>query len=148
MRLAFPDLEAVSQLEYTRRPRFPFDLHDSGHSAIITDKFLVYDTISQPMSLPSQALVASSQSGSILDVALNEYKKTTGKDLLSHPLSVELQPCDSVDSILAVLQRQANTLEQRRDGYRGLMKWISSSVNILYSVSATLGDGISLVRVR
>ena len=148
MRLAFHDLEAVSQLEYTRRPRFPFDLHNSGHSAIITDKFLVYDTISQPMSLPSQAPVSSSQPGSILDVALNEYKKNTGKDLLSHPLSVELQPCDSVDSILAVLQRQANTLEQLRDGNRGLMKWISSSVNILYSISATLGDGVSLVRVR
>ena len=99
------------------------------------------------MSFPSQAPVSSLHPGSILDVALNEYRKNTGKDLLSHPLSAELQPCDSVDGILAVLQRQANKLEQLRDGNRGLMKWIGSSVNILYSISATLGDGVSLVRL-
>ena len=100
------------------------------------------------MSLPAQALASSSHLGSILDVALNNYRKNTGNDLLSHPLAIELQRCDSVDSILSILQRQANTLEQLRDGNRGLMKWISSSVNILYTIFATLGDGVGLVRLR
>ena len=98
------------------------------------------------MSFPSQAPVSSLQPGaSILDVALNEYWKNTGQDLRSHSLSDELQHCDSVDGILAILQRQASTLEQLKDGK--LMKWVRSSVNILYSITTTLG-GAGLVRLR
>ena len=103
--------------------------------------------MSQAMSFPSQAPVSPLHPTSILDVALNEYRKNTGKDLLSHPLAIELRHCNSVNGILAILQRQASTLEQLRDGNRGLMKWISPSVNILYSISETLGDGVSLVRL-
>ncbi|KAH8991189.1 hypothetical protein EDB92DRAFT_682783 [Lactarius akahatsu] len=100
------------------------------------------------MSSLSQAPASSLHSGSILDVALNEYRKNTGKDLLSHPLAIELQRCDSVESdgILAILQRQANTFEKQcKDGNRGLMKWIRSSVYILYSFSAIIGDGVGLM---
>ncbi|KAH9023190.1 hypothetical protein EDB84DRAFT_1678324 [Lactarius hengduanensis] len=97
------------------------------------------------MTSLSKAPTSSLHSGSILDVALNEYRKNTGKDLLSHPLAIELQRCDSVDGILAILQRQANTFEQCRDGDRGLMKWIRSSVYILYSFSAIIGDGVGLM---
>ena len=104
--------------------------------------------MSQAISFPLQAPTPSLHPTSILEVALNEYKKNTGQDLLSHPLSVELQHCDSVDGILAILQRQANTLKRLGDGDRGLMKWISPSVNILYSIAATLGDGVGLVRLR
>ena len=102
--------------------------------------------MSQAMSFPSQVPTLPLPPESILVAALNEYKKNTGNDLLSHPLSAELQRCDSVDGILAILQRQANTVEKFRDSNRGMMKWISSSVNILYSISATLGDGVGLVR--
>ncbi|KAH8979420.1 hypothetical protein EDB86DRAFT_643179 [Lactarius hatsudake] len=98
------------------------------------------------MSSLSQAPASSLHSGSILDDALNEYRKNTGKDLLSHPLAIELRRCDSVDDILAILQRQANTFGQQcRDGNRGLMKWIRSSVYILYSISAIVGDGVGLM---
>jgi hypothetical protein len=119
-----------------------------SEAAIITKKnFHVNCTMSQAMPLASRAPDSSLHSASILDVALNEYKKNTGNDLLSHPLSAELQGCDSVDGILAILQRQANTFEQGRDSNRRLMKWISPSVHILYSFSAALGDGVSLVRL-
>ena len=118
-------------------------LTHSGQSAILTNNLLVNCT----MSFPSQPTASSLHPASILDVALSEYRKNTGKDLLSHPLAIELQRCDSVDGILAILQRQANTFEQLRDGNRGLMKWISSSVHILHSISAILGDGIGLVRL-
>ena len=84
----------------------------------------------------------------MLAAALSEYKKNTGNDLHSHPLSTELQHCDSVDGILVILQRQVNTVEKLRDGNRGIMKWVRSSVNILCSISATLGDGAGLVRLR
>lgn len=90
---------------------------------------------------------SSSHLGSILDVALSEYKQNTGKDLLSTQLDLRL---DSVDWILAVLQNYVDALEQLRDGNRGfkLMKWISSLVHILYPISAILGDGVGLVRLR
>ncbi|KAF8269894.1 hypothetical protein EI94DRAFT_882147 [Lactarius quietus] len=96
------------------------------------------------MSFPSKASASSLPPGSILDVALSEYRKNTGKDLLSHPIAIELQRCDTIDGILAILQRQANTVEQLRDGNPRLMKWISSSVHILNAFSGTLGDGVSL----
>jgi hypothetical protein len=104
--------------------------------------------MSQAMSFPSQVPIPPQPPESILVVALNEYKKNTGNDLLSHPIAIELQRCDSIDGILAILQRQANTFEQSRDGNRGLMKWIGPSVHILYSFSTALGDSLSLVRLR
>ena len=88
----------------------------------------------------------SLSSESILVVALDEYKRNTGNDLQSHPLSAELQSCDSVDGILAILQRQANTVEKHRDDNQRMMKWVRSSVSILCSISATMGDGAGLVR--
>ena len=100
------------------------------------------------MSFPAGVAASSSHSGSILDVALAAYKKNTGEDLLSHPLAIEFQRCDSVDGILAILQRQANTFEQSRDGNGGLMKWIGTSVHILCSISGTLGDGLGVVSLR
>ena len=126
------------------RGKHAFDLH----AAILTDKLPVNSTMSQAISFPLQAPTLFLHPASILEVALSEYKKYTGQDLLSHPLSVELQHCDSVDGVLSILQRQADTLKRRRDGDRGLMKWVSSSVHILYSISATLGDGAGLVSLR
>ena len=102
--------------------------------------------MSQATSFPSQVPILPLPPESILEAALNEYKKSTGNDLQSHPLSTELQSCDSVDGILNILQRQANTVEKLRDRNRGIMKWVRSSVNILCSISATLRDGASLVR--
>ena len=100
------------------------------------------------MSFLSQVPIAPLPPESILAAALNEYKKNTGNDLQSHPLSTELQCCDSVDGILTILERQADTVEKLRDGNRGIMKWVRSSVTILCSISATLGDGAGLVRPR
>lgn len=98
------------------------------------------------MSFPSGVPIPPLPPESILAAALNEYKKNTGNDLYSHPLSVELQSCDSVDGILAILQHQANTVEKLKDGNGGIMKCVRSSVNILWSISATLGDAAGLVR--
>jgi hypothetical protein len=96
------------------------------------------------MSSSSRAPTLSMLPGSVvLDVALSEYRKNM--DFLS-PLAMELQCCDSIDGILAILQRQANTIEQLKDGNKGLTEWVTSSVNILLLFSGTLGDGVSLVR--
>ncbi|KAH9027759.1 hypothetical protein EDB84DRAFT_300040 [Lactarius hengduanensis] len=90
-----------------------------------------------------QTSTPSSDFKSILDAALShalsEYKKTTGKQLLDHPLATQMKQCDSVDAILAVLRGQAEAFQQFRDGDHRLMKWISPVVDILYTFSATLG---------
>ena len=104
--------------------------------------------MSQAMSFLSQVPITPLPPESILAAALNEYKKNTGNDLQSHPLSAELQCCDSIDGILTILERQADTVEKLRDGNWGIMKWVRSSVTILCSISTTLGDGTGLVRSR
>lgn len=112
------------------------------------------------MPFPSETLgpASSSHLGSILDVALSDYKKITGKDLLTprDELSellgglfrdpMRMPRLDPVDHILAELQGHVDTLEELKDGNRGskLMKWISSLVHILYPLSAILGDGFGL----
>jgi hypothetical protein len=99
---------------------------------------------------PSQgqtlAAVPPSNFKSMLDAALAEYKKKTGNDLLALWLASELQTCDSVDSVLDVLRGQAKAFEQS-DADRKLIKWIDPLVNILFTFSDALGDGVSLVTV-
>jgi hypothetical protein len=101
--------------------------------------------MSQAIPSTSQAPIPSLHHTSILEVSLNEYRKNTGHNLLSHPLSLELQCCNSIDGILAILQRQADTIERIKDGNKGLTKWITSSVKILHPLSAVLGDGAGSV---
>ncbi|KAI9432713.1 hypothetical protein H4582DRAFT_2132050 [Lactarius indigo] len=91
-----------------------------------------------------QTPTPSSDLKSILDAALSEYKKETGSQLIDHPLAIELQRCDSVDAVLAIIRHQAETFQQFRDGDQRLMKWISPVVDVLYTFSETLG-GVSSV---
>ncbi len=99
-------------------------------------------------SSPSGQLssLSSSNFKSILDAALINYKKTTGKELLDHPLATEVQRCDSVGAILAILRGQANAFNKSRDD--SLMKWILPVVNILYPSCDTLGGVAGAVRSR
>ncbi|KAH9040904.1 hypothetical protein EDB83DRAFT_2554227, partial [Lactarius deliciosus] len=90
-------------------------------------------------STPGQTSTPSSDFKSIIDAALSEYKKKTGKELLDHPLATEVQRCDSVDAILAIFQGQAEAFQQFRAGDQRLMKWISPVVGVLYKLSETLG---------
>lgn len=97
-----------------------------------------------------QISTPSSNFKSILEAALShaltEYKKTTGRELLDHPLATEVQRCDSVDAILAIFQGQAEAFQQFRDGDHRLIKWISSVVGVLYTLSNTLGGVAGVVR--
>jgi len=102
---------------------------------------------------PSPGQTAASSSNlasnfkSMLDIALAEYKKKTGNDLLALWLASELQTCESVDSVLDVLRGQAKAFE-RSDADQKLIKWIDPLVNVLFTFSGALGDGLSLVRIR
>jgi hypothetical protein len=87
----------------------------------------------------------SSQFKAILDTALSEYKKKTGNDLLSSPLAKELQSCESSEAVLVIIQREAQAFDKFRDGDKGLMKWIDPSVDVLFTISSTVGAGVSIV---
>ena len=79
----------------------------------------------------------------MLDAALIEYKKKTGKDLQAIWLASELQTCESVGSVLDLLREQAKSFEQSDD--HKLMDWIDPLVHVLHTFSDALGDGVSLV---
>jgi hypothetical protein len=84
----------------------------------------------------------------LFESALQTYEKKVGVKLAEHPLAIQLQSCDTVESITVVLQRQA----QAFSGLRGdrIMISIENTVSILTRVSATasLAVDIGLVRQR
>ena len=99
------------------------------------------------MSSSPQTLESSSHFKSILDTALGEYKSKTGNDLTKNVLAKELQGCESAEAVLDVIQREAKAFDKFRDGDKRLMKWIGPSVDVLYTISATMGQGVGMVRI-
>ena len=96
----------------------------------------------------SQTTAASSSNFQlIINNALDAYKKRTKNDLLSHPLSPQLEACDSPDAIIAVLQQQIQGIGQSRSDDRWT-KWLAPTVNVLFAFSSTLSAGIGLVCSR
>ena len=81
----------------------------------------------------------------IFNAALRTYKKKTGSDITSHPLATELQSCDSPDAILAVLRRQIPTPDSSQSGHEPFAKFLVPTVNVLHTLSGTLGEGAGLV---
>jgi hypothetical protein len=94
------------------------------------------------------AVASSSSFQTIINNALKEYERRTKKDLLLHPLASELQACNSPDAILAVLQQQVQALDQSRNSDDRWTKWLGPTVNVLYTLSDTLGEGVGLVSFR
>jgi hypothetical protein len=81
----------------------------------------------------------------IINNALKAYEKRTKQDLLAHPLASQLQTCDSPAAILAILHQQVKGLDQSRSSDDRLTIWLDPTINVLYTLSATLGDGVGLV---
>ena len=83
----------------------------------------------------------------IINNALDAYKKRTRNDLLAHPLSAELQSCNTPSAILAILQQQFQGVDQFPSNDDRWTRWLDPTVNILFALSATLGEGVGLVRL-
>ncbi|KAI0268521.1 hypothetical protein BGY98DRAFT_1101489 [Russula aff. rugulosa BPL654] len=81
----------------------------------------------------------------IINNALDLYKKRTKNDLLSHPLAAQLQISKSPTEILAVLQEQVQGMHQSQRSDERWSRWLDPTVNVLYTFSATLGEGVSLI---
>ena len=84
----------------------------------------------------------------IFSTALKAYERRTKTNILLHPLASQLQACDSPSSILDVLQGQVDDLAQARTRDERLTKWLSPTISILLAFSDTLGEGVSLVRLK
>ena len=84
----------------------------------------------------------------LFEAALQDYERQTGIPLAKHPLAEQLQNCDSVESVTAVLREQTQVFSEfrGRDRVMGLLK---NAVSVLYKLSATanLGQAIGLVRL-
>ncbi|KAI9455306.1 hypothetical protein F5148DRAFT_1226524 [Russula earlei] len=76
--------------------------------------------------------------------ALHVYKRRTGRDLPSHPLSSTLQSCDSPDAILAVLREEIPASGQSLHDLDSFSKWLVPTVNVIHAFSASLDEGVSL----
>ena len=97
------------------------------------------------MSTSQQVSSATPNFQPILDKALEEYKRKTGKELTTHPLADEIKGCGSPDAILAVIQEKANELNQSQSSNERLTKWLNPAVSVLNALSATLGQGVGTV---
>ena len=97
------------------------------------------------MSQPSSS--ASSSFQGLFNAAFQDYENQTKTKLVQHPLAKKLEACDSVDSITAILQEQAQIFRGFRGDHGKIMKSLRSSVNVLYTLSNStiLGEVIGLV---
>jgi hypothetical protein len=115
---------------------------------------LLIDTHSSPRTIMSTAPTTPSTSRSqsnfvsIFNAALESYKRKTKKDLASHPLLPSLQSCESPEAVLTVLRDQVPAFNQSLNGDDGLTKWVTPTVNVLYSFSGTIGQAVGLVNIK
>jgi hypothetical protein len=83
----------------------------------------------------------------IFNNALKAYEKKTGKVLTSDPLLTRFKSCDSPHTVLALLRDEVPGFDQSGSSSTsdGLTKWLDSIVNVLYTLSSTIGGAVSLV---
>jgi len=109
----------------------------------------------EPSLLHDQIMSTASTSASrsnflpIFNATLESYKRKTKRDLASHPLLPSIQSCDSPEAVLTVFREQfpAFSRSQNNNDDRNATKWVTPTVNVLYSLSQTTGLGVGLVSI-
>jgi hypothetical protein len=83
----------------------------------------------------------------LFEAALRDYEEQTGILLANHPLVKQLQNCDSVDSVTALLDEQLQAFSKFRGGHE-IMRPLKNVVSVLNELSAStnLGQTIGMVR--
>ena len=97
------------------------------------------------MSHTHATAVSSPNFQLIFNIALKAYEKRTKNDLVAHPLAAQLQACNSPGTVLTLLQEQVQELDQSIATDERWTKWLDPTVNVLFSLSETLGEGVALV---
>ena len=83
----------------------------------------------------------------LFESALQQYEKQTEIPLAKHPFAEQLQNCESVDSVIAILEEQVRAFSEFRESDR-VMKSLNGVVSVLSTLSAVtdFSDSIGLVR--
>lgn len=83
----------------------------------------------------------------LFENALKEYERRAGTKLLEHELAITLESCDSADSVIEVLQKEAKKFQKFRGDDGKVMKWLNRTVNFLYTLSTSqlVGLGVGFV---
>jgi hypothetical protein len=81
----------------------------------------------------------------IFSAASHEYRTLTRENLETHPFGSALESYNSPDPILDVFRKQARAFDKFRKGDDKLMVLLNPIVNILFTFSETLGEGVGLV---
>jgi len=100
-----------------------------------------------PMSASNQTGGPSTSTdnfSAIFNAASTEYHRVTGKPLDTHPFAAQLDACESPKAVSDLLRTQAQAFSKFRKGDDKLMAYLDPTVHILFTFSATLGEGISL----
>jgi hypothetical protein len=119
-----------------------------GHSLPGARQLAIETPLQQ--SMPNVSPTASSSTSnfqSIFNASLQAYDNKTKNKLLDHPLATQLQSCHSPIAVLSVLQDLIQKFDQRRASDERLKTWLNPTVNVLYSFSATLSEGVGLVSI-
>ena len=83
----------------------------------------------------------------IFHAASQEYKSLTKKDL-THPFAAAIEDPNSPDSILNVFRNQTQAFEAFQKGDDKLIAFLTPIVNVLFTFSETLGEGVGLVSLH
>jgi hypothetical protein len=113
-----------------------------------TIPFPLFSAGSHTMSAVPSTSTSHSNFAPIFNVALEKYKRKTKQDLAKHPLLPRLQSCDSPEAILTVLREQTPEFNRSQNSGDGLTEWVTPTVNVLYSFSATIGGVVGLVNIN
>jgi hypothetical protein len=123
----------------------PITNQHTPHHLLSTNKLLTLASSHCAHRMASSSSSSSSNFQLIINNALDAYKKRTKNDLLAHPLASKLQACNTPSAILAVLQQQIQGLDQSQSSDDRWTRWLDPTVNVLFALSATLGEGVGLV---
>jgi hypothetical protein len=112
----------------------------SNLSPLLRTKYLF--SLTREMAEQSE----STRFQALFDSALQAYERKTGVTLAQHPLAVQIQSCQSVEDMTSLLEGEARTLGDSRQGDR-IMQPIKTIVSILTRLSdaASLADALSPV---
>jgi hypothetical protein len=83
----------------------------------------------------------------LYESALHAYEKNVGVALADYPLALQLQSCDSVESMTSVLQDQVQPSGEFQGSER-IMKTIKSTLSISTRLSSTASLTINMGLVR
>ena len=117
--------------------------HPTFRPSLLTSPLFSAIFLTFLMSQPS----SPSSFQDLFNTALGDYQIQTGIRLADHTFAKQLEACNSVDSVTAILQEQAQIFREFRGDDGKITKPLKSSVDVLYSLSnsTVIGQGTGLV---